>query len=142
MPPTDLVMVTPSVLTDHSAERNGVGVPTPADRTDSGVLRADNPPANIEALLRNAVGPKSYQLWFRDRTKLTIHDDEIVVGVVSPFVLTLLQRQFRQQIGDVASSLLGPAARVRFEVDGSLSLTPNAACTVARISNPGDPETL
>jgi chromosomal replication initiator protein len=81
-------------------------------------------------LLRSVVGPRNYQLWFRERAKLSLHNDELVVAAVSPFVLTLLQRQFRQEIGNVASALLGPVARVRFEVDGSLSLT-NAEASIA-----------
>ncbi len=121
MLPDDLVMVALSVSTDTAAERTE-GVPSFGNRTDSGVIHADTPQTDIERRLRHAVGPKSYQLWFHDRARLTVQADELVVGAVSPFVLTLLQRQFRQQIGDVASSLLGPAARIRFVVDGSLSV--------------------
>ena len=153
MLPTNLVMVAPRLLTDNPAERHGVGVtpsvrcdlesekdrsPTVsfamhAGRTascslsvelaDATVIHVENPQTKIDSLLRSVVGPRNYQLWFRERTKLSVHEDELVVAAVSPFVLTLLQRQFRQEIGNVASALLGPAARVRFEVDGSLSLS-------------------
>ncbi|MCX7419269.1 MAG: chromosomal replication initiator protein DnaA [Planctomycetia bacterium] len=152
MLPTNLVMVAPRLLTDNPDERHGVGVtpsvrcdlesekdrsPTvsfavyagrtascssPVESANVSVIHVENPQTKIDSLLRSIVGPRNYQLWFRERTKLSVHDDELVVAVVSPFVLTLLQRQFRQEIGNVASSLLGPAARVRFEVDGSLSL--------------------
>ncbi len=96
---------------------------SPVESANVAVIHAENPQTKIDSLLRSVVGPRNYQLWFRERTKLSVHEDELVVAVVSPFVLTLLQRQFRQEIGNVASSLLGPAARVRFEVDGSLSMT-------------------
>ena len=131
MLPTDLVMVAPRLFPNNPAERNGVGV-TPSVRCDQESEKDRSPSVQIDALLRSAVGPRNYQLWFRERTKLSLHDDELIVAAVSPFVLTLLQRQFRQEIGNVASSLLGPAARVRFEVDGSLSLT-NAETPVAEM---------
>lgn len=151
MLPTNLVMVAPRLFSDNPAERHGVGVtpsvrcdlesekdrsptvsfavhagrslPTsaPVEPVDAAVIHVENLQSKIDSLLRSVVGPRSYQLWFRERTKLSVHEDELVVAAVSPFVLTLLQRQFREQIGNVASALLGPAARVRFEVDGSLS---------------------
>jgi chromosomal replication initiator protein len=121
MPPTDLVMVPPLLSFDNPAVRNGEGVAPAADRTDS-----DPQPipqhAALESLLRTTIGAQSYQLWFRDRTELTIRHDELVVRVASPFLSTWLQRQFREPIGAVAASVLGPAARVRFEIDGSLAV--------------------
>ncbi len=140
------VGVTPSVRCDLESEKDrsptvsfalhagqSRSTSSPVELSNVAVSHAENPQTQeiaqtqIDSLLRNVVGPRNYQLWFRERTKLSLHDDELVVAAVSPFVLTLLQRQFRQEIGNVASSLLGPAARVRFEVDGSLSLTSTEA---------------
>lgn len=128
MPPTDLVMVAPPLLNDPNrsvgsgAMWNGAGVAPSADRMDSDPHFANQQPA-LESLLRTAIGPQSYQLWFCDKTALVVRDDELVVRVASPFLSTWLQRQFRESIGSVASSILGPAARVRFEVDGSLAVS-------------------
>jgi chromosomal replication initiator protein len=127
MLPTDLVMVTPPLSPDNAAERIGAGVAPAANRTDfepQPILQH----AALESLLRTTIGAQSYQLWFRDRTELTIRNDELVVRVASPFLSTWLQRQFREPIGVVAASVLGPAARVRFEIDDSLAL---AAAQVA-----------
>lgn len=132
MPPTNLVMVAPSLSPDlsgsldNSAMRNGAGVTPTADRTDSDP-QFDNQRAALESLLRTAIGPQSYQLWFRDKTALTIRHDELVVRVASPFLSTWLQRQFREPIGSVAASVLGPAARVRFEIDGTLVVATQSA---------------
>lgn len=128
MLPTDLVMVAPSLSfdparsLDNTAMWNGAGVTPAADRTDSDPQLA-NQQAALEALLRTTVGPQSHQLWFRDKTALTIRYDELIVRVASPFLSTWLQRQFREPLSSVAASVLGPAARVRFEIDGSLAIT-------------------
>jgi chromosomal replication initiator protein len=127
MLPTDLVMVAPTLWDDparsldNSAVRNGVGVTPAADRTDFDP-QANNQHTAIESLLRTTIGPQSHQLWFRDKTALTIRHDELIVRVASPFLSTWLQRQFREQLSAVAASVLGPAARVRFEIDGSLAI--------------------
>ncbi|MBC7819561.1 MAG: ATP-binding protein, partial [Planctomycetaceae bacterium] len=141
MLPTDLVMVAPPLSLDNTAERIGAGVAPTADRTDF-----DPQPipqhAALESLLRTAIGAQSYQLWFRDRAELTIRHDELVVRVASPFLSTWLQRQFREPIGAVAASVLGPAARVRFEIDGSLVIAAsNVAASLPRGgARPAEPQ--
>lgn len=122
MPPTDLVMVAPSLSTDSVARRVEDGVTSFADQNGMPTACREQTQTSIERLVRDAVGPQSFQLWFRDRTAFVLNDGELLIKVGSPFVQTFLQKQFRQPIGDVAATLLGPAARIRFEVDGSLSL--------------------
>ncbi len=156
MLPTDLVMAAPMLLfdparsLDNTAMRNGAGVTPAADRTDSDP-RVVNQHAAIETLLRTTIGPQSHQLWFRDKTALTIRHDELVVRVASPFLSTWLQRQFRDPLSSVAASVLGPAARVRFEIDGSLAIaaasdSANAAGSLprggAKTTDPQSPANL
>ncbi len=121
MLPTDLVMVAPPLSHDNTATRIGAGVAPTTDRTDF-EPQPTQQHAALESLLRTTIGTQSYQLWFRDRTELTIRNDELVVRVASPFLSTWLQRQFREPIGAVAMSVLGPAARVCFEIDGELAI--------------------
>lgn len=121
MLPTDLVMVAPPLSHDNTATRIGAGVAPTTDRTDF-EPQPTQQHAALESLLRTTIGTQSYQLWFRDRTELTIRNDELVVRVASPFLSTWLQRQFREPIGVVATSVLGPAARVCFEIDGELAV--------------------
>jgi chromosomal replication initiator protein len=121
MLPSDLVMVEPIVSRAPLAPQNdvalwnGVGVTPTADQFDSALTRISSN-AELQHRLRAAIGDQSHQLWFRDRTTLTIRDNELVVQVGNPFLSTWLQRQFRESLGAVAASVLGPAARVRFEV--------------------------
>ena len=143
MLPTDLVIVAPALWNDparsldNTAMRAGAGVAPNADGTDSDP-QVVNQHAELEALLRTTIGPQSHQLWFRDKTALTIRHDELIVRVASPFLSTWLQRQFREPLSSVAVSVLGPAARVRFEIDGSLAIaaatgTANLAVSIPRV---------
>lgn len=128
MLPTDLVIVAPALWNDpaksldNTAMRAGAGVAPTADGTDSDPKFA-NQHAALETLLRTTIGPQSHQLWFRGKTALTIRHDELIVRVASPFLSTWLQRQFRDPLSSVATSVLGPAGRVRFEIDGSLAIS-------------------
>ena len=72
--------------------------------------------------LKRQVGPRNYQHWFGEKTTLDVSGDELIVGVGSPFLLAWMQKQFRAQIGQAAHSVLGPSARVRFEVDARVAL--------------------
>ena len=147
MLPTDLVIVAPALWNDparsldNTAIRAGAGVAPTADGTDSDPQFA-NQHAALETLLRTTIGPQSHQLWFRDKTALTIRHDELIVRVASPFLSTWLQRQFREPLSSVAVSVLGPAARVRFEIDGSLVIAANSdADSVAAVLPRGGAKT-
>ncbi|MBM3970017.1 MAG: chromosomal replication initiator protein DnaA [Planctomycetes bacterium] len=131
MLPTDLVIVAPALWNDparsfdNAAVWPGAGVAPTADRTETEPQFA-NQHAELETLLRTTIGAQSHQLWFRDKTVLTIRHDELIVRVASPFLSTWLQRQFREPLSSVATSVLGPAARVRFEIDASLAISSNS----------------
>ncbi|TWU06599.1 Chromosomal replication initiator protein DnaA [Symmachiella macrocystis] len=67
--------------------------------------------------LATAVGDHAYQQWFSDKTSLTVQDDEITIGVASPFLADWFQKKYRSTVRQAAQSVLGPSVRVRFEVD-------------------------
>ena len=73
------------------------------------------------------VGEKDFGHWFAGRTTFTIENDELVVGVGSPFLLNWMQRRFHQPLNCVAQRVLGPAGRIRLEVDSAISLTESAS---------------
>ena len=73
--------------------------------------------------LRETLGEKSYRHCFEGKTRLSVEGDEITVGVGSPFLLSWMQKQFRRTVAEAARDVLGPAVRVRFEVDGELAQT-------------------
>jgi chromosomal replication initiator protein len=95
----------------------------------------------ISTLLRENLGEKSYRHCFDGKTRLSVETDEVVLGVGSPFLLSWMQKQFRSNIAEAARCVLGPSARVRFEVDGELaaSLTGEASSPPAA-STKDEPE--
>lgn len=66
--------------------------------------------------LKAQIGQHQYEHWFHQKTVLTIDDDELTIGVGSPFLLKWLQKQFGRAATEAAQCVLGPSARVRFEV--------------------------
>jgi chromosomal replication initiator protein len=80
----------------------------------------------FDELLRQ-VGPRNFEHWFREKTRLTAADDELTVGVGSPFLLSWMQKHFRAELSATAQALLGPSARVRFEVDALVCVPPESA---------------
>lgn len=70
---------------------------------------------SVDGLVVSLVGQQQYDLWFRDKTELSIVDGELVVRAASPFLLRWLQKQFKPALSRAAEQLLGPAARLRFD---------------------------
>lgn len=84
--------------------------------------------------LKEHIGERSFGHWFDKKTILTVVDDELIIGVGSPFLLTWMQKQFRLAALKSAQAVLGPSARLRFEVNASLSVVrtqPDAETTAA-----------
>ena len=73
--------------------------------------------ARILQRLADRVGPKNYENWFLGRCTVTVEGDEVRFGVGSPFVVSWMQRQFREAMQGTATDVLGPSARVRLDVD-------------------------
>ena len=56
--------------------------------------------------LAEGVGPKNYENWFLGRCTVTVEDDEVCFGVGSPFVVSWMQRQFREALQSAATVVL------------------------------------
>ena len=76
--------------------------------------------------LEQQVGRRDFDHWFRNKTSLRADDDELIVGLSSPYVLSWVQSRFRPAVAAAAQVVLGPSARIRFEVD------PNACSATLR----------
>ena len=87
----------------------------PAQEPDSVPEKAES--ARILKRLADRVGPKNYENWFLGRCTVTVEGDEVRFGVGSPFVVSWMQRQFREAMQGTATDVLGPSARVRLDVD-------------------------
>jgi chromosomal replication initiator protein len=70
----------------------------------------------ILAEIKRQVGRKNFDHWFQSAV-CSVTDNHLTVGVASPFLLSWMQKQFRQAVTKAAESLVGPSARVTFEVD-------------------------
>lgn len=77
--------------------------------------------SQVAALVRDKLGEKIHQHYFAGRTSFRVEQDEVVIGVGSPFLLSWMQKQFRSLIAETARMILGPSARLRFEVDSRLA---------------------
>lgn len=79
--------------------------------------------AELQALL----GDKRYTLWIEGKIGLSICDDSLTIAVGSPFLLSWMQRQFKESMTEAARAVLGHSARVAFTVDASLSVSRSSA---------------
>ncbi len=76
----------------------------------------------IQRELKRQVGEKNYQHWFANKTKISFSNEQLVVGVPSPFLQDWMHRRFSEPLRQVARKLLGNAATVRFDVDEQLAV--------------------
>ena len=76
----------------------------------------------ILAELQTLLGDKRYTLWIEGKIGLAICDDTLTIAVGSPFLLSWMQRQFKDAMTEAARNVLGHSARVAFTVDASLSV--------------------
>ncbi|MCH7988967.1 MAG: ATP-binding protein, partial [Planctomycetes bacterium] len=88
----------------------------------AGVSPQDAQKQTILNDLQKRVGPQNYKNWFRDKIAIAILEDELIVRVGSPFLQAWMQKKFRAEVTATAQAVLGPSARVRFEVDAQRSL--------------------
>jgi chromosomal replication initiator protein len=91
---------------------------------------------SIRQILAGLIGERHYEQWFRQKTRLAVEDDALVVYAASSFHQKWLQKQHRSSLAQAARLLLGPSARVRFEVDTALSA---AAASVPPATAPDRP---
>ena len=97
-----------------------------------------NPACEVLDRLRASLDEKTYAHWIDGKVALTVLDDELTVGVGSPFLLAWMQRQFGAAFRSAAKDVLGPAARLRYAVDALLGL-PAARPANGRIAAPAQP---
>lgn len=81
-----------------------------------------DPAREVSDRLKADLDAKTYAHWIEGKITLAVRDDELTVGVGSPFLLAWMQRQFTGAFRDAARAALGPSARLRFVVDGRLGL--------------------
>lgn len=76
--------------------------------------------AALGQALRQRIGEERYGLWFHSKTRLSVHDGHLRVGVPNHFYQEWLDKTFGADLQAVAEQLLCDGARVHFAVDPEL----------------------
>jgi len=79
------------------------------------------PQKSIGQMLARLIGERQFDHWFRQKTRLSVENEELVVFAASPFHQKWIEQQHRAALAEAARSVLGPSARVRIDVDASLA---------------------
>lgn len=87
----------------------------------TGLSSTDKPNNEFLAILKSRLDQKRFRDWFAgEKTSVTIENDLVILGVASPFLLKWMQREFKEICTQVAQEIVGPSARLRFDVDTTL----------------------
>jgi len=76
----------------------------------------------LRARLMEKVGCQRYELWFGERTRLSLSDTALVVAVSSSFLQDWLRTHFRRELEESCDEVLGRPAAVEFVVDPALAI--------------------
>src|SRR5689334_15711970 len=74
----------------------------------------------LEHALRQRVGEPRFDLWFRNRTKLSWRDGQLTVGVPNHFYQEWLKRTFADDLAAAAGDVLGRPVVPAFAIDPEL----------------------
>ena len=95
--------------------------------TNSPLLREPAQDESLRQILVNLIGERQFDHWFRGKTRLAVENEVLVVYAANPFLQKWLQKQHRAALVQVARSVIGPSACVRFDVDASLAMAAKSA---------------
>jgi chromosomal replication initiator protein len=76
--------------------------------------------AALTQALSERIGEERYGLWFRDKTKLSVDEGRLRVGVPNHFYQEWLEKTFGAELQAVADRLLGQGQPVAFALDPEL----------------------
>ncbi|MCA8991403.1 MAG: AAA family ATPase [Planctomycetaceae bacterium] len=80
---------------------------------------ADPNTQHIDALkqaLQQKVGSRRYSQWFGGNTQFLLADDQLVVEVASPFLLSWIEKKYRPTLVDLVQRIVGPEVRLSCRV--------------------------
>src|SRR5437868_5016314 len=75
---------------------------------------------SLRQMLMSLIGERQFDHWFRGKTRLAVEAEALVVYSANPFLQKWLQKQHRAALAEVARSVIGISACVRFDVDANL----------------------
>lgn len=99
-----------------------------------------NDPTEVHFLeqLQRTVGERNFDHWFNNKITLECDGEQLWIGVGSPFLLTWMQKQFRQPLAEVAQLIYGPAVSVQLQVDSRLALSGESGTDVPKKTRKND----
>ncbi len=108
------------------------------------------PETSIEGSVFTALalrlGASTVDHWFRGNTTIVERGDELSVRANSPFLLSWIQRHYKDALRAVAADRLGASARVVFDSgligDGSAAKPASSTCSRADASLAGGGDTV
>lgn len=74
----------------------------------------------ISKLIADQVGPRRYQVWFKNSTRLRIDGEHLQVAVPNQFIGQWIERHFTEDIARAAGMVLGDQPQVHTTVDPTL----------------------
>ena len=94
----------------------------PSPRAGGDTLRmiTGDSTAALGQALSQRIGEERYGLWFKSKTKLTVDDGWVRVGVPNHFYQDWLEKTFAAELQAVAAEVLGADVRIGFAVDPEL----------------------
>lgn len=74
----------------------------------------------ISEVIADQVGPRRYQVWFKNSTRLRLDGEHLQVNVPNQFIGQWIERHFAEDIASAAAAVLGTAPQIHTVVDPSL----------------------
>ena len=87
----------------------------------AGILCGEHATQQIYQTLREEIGTRKFNAWFKHGTRLTIEDGHIKLAVPNPFVANWIESHYRSDIAQVAETHTGTKRPVIVTIDAALA---------------------
>ncbi|MCI0499627.1 MAG: chromosomal replication initiator protein DnaA [Planctomycetales bacterium] len=75
----------------------------------------------VHERIAEKIGSTQFQVWFKQGTRLTLHEDHLEVAAANPFVSNWIQGHFTHAISEALAEVVGQGRPLRFQIDGKLA---------------------
>lgn len=88
----------------------------------------------IHERIAEKIGTCQYQVWFKDATQLTLHDDGLKITAANPFVSNWIEGHFHRALSESALEVCGRKIPLRFQIDADCFKTQPGMVTVPTVA--------
>ena len=92
----------------------------------SGGYDNDDMLLTLRQTLQATLGPRRYQNWFGNSTRLELAGSQLVMHVASPYLVKWVQKQFESELLKIAAQIIGPEVSIQYEIGADVTLIPPA----------------